>query len=207
MYYKTKVQDFIRVPPSSFEEDTEQAVVQEIKKKFNGYINPNLGFVIDVSEVNKVGQGVILPGDGSAHYNVEFTLLTFKPEMQEIIIGKITNVADFGAFINIGPVEGMIHISQTMNDFVSFSKDGVLLGKNSKHTLKAGDVCKARIIAVSYKDLQNPKIGLTMRQPGLGKIDWIKEDKAKRESENKKVAKKEEGKSKEGKAKTGKGKK
>ena len=176
MYYKTKVIDFIRVPPASFAEDTKVSVVQEIKKKFNGYINQDIGFVIDVSEVNNVGDGMILPGDGSAHYNVEFTLLTFKPELQEIVLGKITNVADFGAFINIGSVEGMIHISQTMNDFVSFSKDGVLLGKNTKHSLKVGDVCKARIIAVSYKDLSNPKIGLTMRQQGLGKDDWIEEE-------------------------------
>jgi len=192
MYYKTRVQDFIRVPPSSFEDSTDSAVIREIKKKYNGYIKPELGFVIDISEVNKIGQGIILPGDGSAHYNVEFTLLTFKPEMQEIVLGKITNVADFGAFINIGPIEGMIHISQTMNDFVSFSKDGVLLGKNSKHTLKSGDVCKARIIAVSYKDLQNPKIGLTMRQPGLGKEEWIEEDiktPEKTEKEDKKGAK------------------
>ncbi|GIU70177.1 MAG: DNA-directed RNA polymerase [Candidatus Woesearchaeota archaeon] len=186
MYYKTKVQDFIRVPPSSFEEDTEQAITQEIKKKYNGYIHPEMGFVIDVSEINNIGEGIILPGDGSAHYKVEFTLLTFKPEMQEIVIGKITNVADFGAFMNIGPVEGMIHISQTMNDFVSFSKDGVLLGKNTKHTLKSGDICKARIIAVSYKDLQNPKIGLTMRQPGLGKEEWILEETKSPEKEDKK---------------------
>ncbi|MEM4638154.1 MAG: DNA-directed RNA polymerase [Candidatus Woesearchaeota archaeon] len=176
MFYKTKIQDYIRVPPSSFGMDTKEAIVQEIKRKFNGYINPDIGFVIDVSDINSVGQGIILPGDGSVHYTVEFTLLTFKPEMQEIVIGKITNIADFGAFINIGPVEGMIHISQTMNDFVSFSKDGVLLGKNTKHTLKVGDICKARIIAVSYKDLQNPKIGLTMRQPGLGKEEWIEEE-------------------------------
>src|SRR3989339_400549 len=176
MYYKTKVIDFIRVPPASFAEGTKVSVVQEIKKKFNGYINQDIGFVIDVSEVNNVGDGMILSGDGSAHYNVEFTLLTFKPEMQEIVHGKITNVADFGAFINIGAVEGMIHISQTMNDFVSFSKDGVLLGKNTKRSLKVGDICKARIIAVSYKDLSNPKIGLTMRQQGLGKDDWIEEE-------------------------------
>ena len=191
MYYKTKVKDYIRVPPAGFSDDTKQAVVTEIKKKYNGYISPDIGFVIDVSQVNEVGQGIILPGDGSAHYSVEFTLLTFKPEMQEIISGKITNVADFGAFINIGPVEGMIHISQTMNDFVSFSKDGVLLGKNSKHTLKAGDVCKARIIAVSYKDLSNPKIGLTMRQPGLGKDEWVEEENSPKETakEEKKGAK------------------
>jgi DNA-directed RNA polymerase subunit E' len=176
MYYKTKIQDYVRVPPVSFESDTKLSVVQEIKKKYNGFISQDVGFVIDVCEVNTVGQGIILAGDGSAHYHVEFTLLTFKPELQEIILGKITNVADFGAFINIGPVEGMIHISQTMNDFVSFGKDGVLLGKNSKHSLKIGDVCRARIIAVSYKDISNPKIGLTMRQPGLGKEEWMEEE-------------------------------
>lgn len=191
MYYKTKIKDYIRVPPASFENDTKLAVVHEIKKKYNGFISQDIGFVIDVCDVNSVGQGIVLPGDGSAHYNVEFTMITFKPEMQEIVYGKITNVADFGAFINIGPVEGMIHISQTMNDFVSFGKDGVLLGKNSKHSLKVGDICKARIIAVSYKDISNPKIGLTMRQAGLGKDEWIEEEskEVKEPKEDKKGAK------------------
>jgi DNA-directed RNA polymerase subunit E' len=70
----------------------------------------------------------------------------------------------------------MIHISQTMNDYVSFSKDKVLQGKDNKRNLKVGDKCRARIIAVSYKDVANPKLGLTMRQPGLGKDEWIEPD-------------------------------
>jgi len=172
MYYKTRIKDYIRLPPVSFSDDINLSITQEIKKKYNGFISQDIGFVIDVSEINAVGKGVVLPGDGSAHYQVEFTLITFKPELQEIVMGKVTNVADFGAFINIGPIEGMIHISQTMNDFVSFGKDGVLSGKNTKQSLKVGDICRARIIAVSYKDISNPKIGLTMRQPGLGRDDW-----------------------------------
>ena len=70
----------------------------------------------------------------------------------------------------------MIHISQSMDDFVSFGKDKVLLGKESKRALKVSDLCRARIIAVSYKDISNPKLGLTMRQAGLGRLDWIDED-------------------------------
>ena len=151
MYYKTKVKDYIRLPPTAFGEDIEGSLISEIKKKFNGYISPEMGFVVDVSHVDTVGHGIILPGDGSAHYSVEFTLITFKPEMQEIVLGKVTNVADFGAFLNIGPLEGMIHISQTMNDFVSFGKDGVLLGKNTKRTLKIGDICRAKIIETTKK--------------------------------------------------------
>ena len=73
----------------------------------------------------------------------------------------------------------MIHISQTMEDYVSFSKTNALLGKTTKRSLKPGDLCVARIIALSHKG-NDPKIGLTMRQPGLGKIEWIKEDSTKK---------------------------
>jgi DNA-directed RNA polymerase subunit E' len=72
----------------------------------------------------------------------------------------------------------MIHISQTMDDFVSYSDTGVLTGKDGKKVLAQGDKCVARIVAISYKG-EEPKIGLTMRQPGLGKLDWVKEEKIK----------------------------
>ena len=128
----------------------------------------------------------MIPGDGAPFFDAEFELLTYKPEMQEIILGRIKDITDFGAFINIGPIDGMIHVSQTMDDFVSFGKDGVLNGKDSKRSLKAGDKCRARIIAVSFKDSANPKLGLTMRQPMLGKLEWIEEDKNKKKPKEEK---------------------
>jgi len=85
----------------------------------------------------------------------------------------------------------MIHISQTMDDFVSFSKANSLSGKSSKRILKQGDLCLARIVALSHKGGEL-KIGLTMRQPGLGKIDWIKEDSIKKQKEEEKALKAEE---------------
>ena len=90
--------------------------------------------------------------------------------------GRIKDIADFGAFISLGPIEGMIHVSQTMNDYVSFGKDKVLQGKETKRSLKVGDLCRARIIAYSFKDITNPKLGLTMRQPRLGKLEWLEEE-------------------------------
>ena len=43
-----------------------------------------------------------------------------------------------------------------------------------------GDLVRARIVAVSLKSLQTAKIGLTMRQPGLGKLEWLKEESEKK---------------------------
>tara|TARA_Y100000310_G_scaffold324130_2_gene385609 strand:- start:210 stop:758 length:549 start_codon:yes stop_codon:yes gene_type:complete len=177
MFYKVKVKDHIRIPPDLFDLNLNEAIVKRIKHKYEGFISKEMGIVIDVTDVKDVGEGIIIPGDGASYYNSEFELVTFKPEMQEIVFGRIKDIADFGAFINIGPIDGMIHVSQTMDDFVSFSKEKVLTGKESNRSLKIGDNCKARIIAVSFKDITNPKLGLTMRQGGLGKLEWASEAK------------------------------
>jgi DNA-directed RNA polymerase subunit E' len=176
MFYKVKVKDFIRVPPSMFDKTKKVAVLENIKTTYDNFISKELGFVINVLDVGEITEGVIVPGDGAGFYETEFELLTFKPELNELVYGKIKDITDFGAFMDLGGTEGMVHISQSMDDFVSFSKDKVLQGKKSSQSLKVGDKCKARIIAVSYKDMNNPKIGLSMRQEGLGKLEWLEEE-------------------------------
>jgi len=178
MFYLIDIKDHIRVPPNMFDLPVDEAITKRIRKKYEGYIDKDIGIAIDVPQVDDIGEGVIIPGDGAAYYETKFKLITFKPELQEVVAGKIKDIADFGAFLTIGPTEGMIHISQTMDDFVSFSKDKTLAGKESKKTLKVNDQCRARIIAVSYKQVSNPKIGLTMRQPHLGRLDWVNEEPA-----------------------------
>jgi len=194
MFYRVEVNDHIRVPPRFFEHDVNIAVLKAVKQKYDGLIDPNLGVVIDVTNVKEIGDGIIIPGDGASYYDTTFELLTFQPELQEVCEGKIKDIADFGAFITLGPIDGMIHISQTMDDFVTFSKDKQLSGRDSKRSLKVGDQCRARLIAVSFKDVTNPKIGLTMRQPGLGKLEWIaaEEAPAAAEPEDKKKKEKKE---------------
>ncbi|MCR4313236.1 MAG: DNA-directed RNA polymerase [Candidatus Roizmanbacteria bacterium] len=189
MFYTVKVKDFIRVPPSMFDRTKKKAVLENIKTTYENFVSKELGFVINVIDIGEVKEGVIVPGDGAGYYEADFELLTFKPELNELVFGVVRDITDFGAFIDLGGVEGMVHISQSMDDYVSFSKDKVLLGKKTNQSLKVGDKCRARIIALSYKDLNNPKIGLSMRQEGLGKIEWLEQQ---REEKKAKAAPKEE---------------
>jgi DNA-directed RNA polymerase subunit E' len=189
MFYKIQVNDHVRVPPNLFGMDAEESILEVLKKNYDGFLSKDVGVVIGVSALSKVGEGVIIPGDGSHYYDCDFELLAFRPELQELVYGNIKDIADFGAFINLGIVDGMVHIGQTMDDFVSFGSDKALTGKESKRSLKVGDKCIARIIAVSFKDVANPKIGLTMRQPGLGKLEWVEEDMTKSEDKEEKEKK------------------
>jgi len=191
MFYITEVEDYVRVEPKLFGIPTKESVESQLKETYANHYNKELGKVVAVLEVIGVGKGILIPGDGAAYYNSKFKLLTWKPELQELVYGIIAEITNFGAFINMGSMRGMIHISQTMDDYVSFSKANSLLGKSSKRSLKAGDLCLARVVSISHKG-EEPKIGLTMRQPGLGKIEWIKEDKVKKEKAVKKLLKAEE---------------
>jgi DNA-directed RNA polymerase subunit E' len=191
MFYITEVEDYVRVEPKLFGLPTIEAVDKQLKETYEDYYDKELGNVVEIIEIINVGEGVIIPGDGAAYYNSTFKLLTWKPQLQELVYGIISEITNFGAFIDMGIMKGMIHISQTMDDYVSFSKANSLLGKSTKRNLKTGDLCMARVVAISHRG-NEPKIGLTMRQPGLGKLDWIKEDQIKKQKEEQKIVKAEE---------------
>ncbi len=188
MFYITEVEDHVRVEPKLFGLSTRDAVENQLKETYKDYYERDLGKVITVVEVMEIGDGIIIPGDGAVYYASRFKLLVWKPELQELVYGSIAEITNFGAFIDLGVMRGMIHISQTMNDYVTFSKTDSLTGKVSKRALKSGDLCLARIVAISHKG-GAPKIGITMRQPGLGKLEWIKEDNAKKDRDAKRAAK------------------
>lgn len=178
MFYILEVKDHVRVEPELFDMPVKESIAKQLEKKYREHIDREFGAIITVLDVSDVGEGILIPGDAAAYYESTFKLLVFRPELQELVYGQISQITNFGAFIEMGAIEGMLHISQTMEDFVSFSKTNSLIGKNTKRSVKKGDLCLARIVAVSFKTIP-PKIGLTMRQPGLGKLDWISEDKKK----------------------------
>jgi len=188
MFYLTEIQDYVRVDPTLFGLDTSESIARQLEITYSEFYDKDIGKVISIVEVLEIGEGIIIPGDGAAYYKCIFKVLVWKPELQELVYGTVEEITNFGAFINMGVMRGMIHISQTMDDFVSFSDAGSLQGKSSGRVLKQNDLCLARIVAISHKG-DEPKIGLTMRQPGLGKLEWVKEDKAKKEAVAKKAIK------------------
>ncbi|MBS3099011.1 DNA-directed RNA polymerase [Candidatus Pacearchaeota archaeon] len=204
MFYILDVEDHVRVEPRHFGLPTHEAIEKQLNEDFKDSISKEFGYVISVLEVGEIDDGVIISGDGAAYYNSKFKLLAWRPELHEMVYGTVSEITNFGAFMQVGPARGMIHISQTMEDYVSLSKTGTLSGKSSRRSLGKNDDCVARVVAISYK-AGTPKIGMTMRQPGLGRLQWLDEDKKKKESDSKKAVKKTDkeakGKSKGGKKK------
>jgi DNA-directed RNA polymerase subunit E' len=197
MYYKVKVNDTIRIPPNKFSEDLDEVVTQIVQTTFEGTMRKEYGVIVVVDNIEPVGPGIVIHGDGAMYQKVAFDALTFKPELQEVIDAIVCEIVEFGAFCHIGPLDALVHMSQIMNDYVEVdSESEVIVGKEKKLTLKKGDVVRARVVAVSLNELsaRESKIGLTMRQPSLGSHEWIypsvEEVKEKKQEKEKKKGKK-----------------
>lgn len=182
MYKKVKLADRVRVPPQELKGEVKDAVKATIKNDYEGKLEKGVGLLLALLDIENVGEGTIVPGDGAVYYKTTFNMLAWEPVMHEVLEGEVSEIAEFGAFIRIGPIDGLVHISQVMDDYVSYSKSGALIGKESGRSLKKGDRVRAKIVAISLKSLETAKIGMTMRQPGLGKGDWLEKE---REEEKK----------------------
>jgi DNA-directed RNA polymerase subunit E' len=193
MFKLITLQDTIRIPPETFGNPLEKVGREQVKQKYEGVVDEELGYVIAVTTIEVSPIGKIIPGDGATYHKVSFSLLTFYPIIQEVVEGDVVEIADFGAFVRIGPVDALLHVSQLMDDYISYDeKQGVLLGKETKRKLTASDQVRVRITAVSLgRAGSSGKIGVTARQPFLGKLEWLKETAeapAKKQAESKEKA-------------------
>ena len=183
MYLVSKIEDTVRIPPSRFEDTLNDVAVEILNESYVGKIDKKLGLMVTVKEIEEIGTGKVIMGDGAAYHDVLFTALFFKPELHEIVEGEVIEITEFGAFIRIGPMDGLVHVSQVTDDYINYDgKRGALIGKESKKSLEEGNKVRARIVALSLKgkSSKETKIGLTMRQPGLGRFEWIDEEKNKK---------------------------
>jgi DNA-directed RNA polymerase subunit E' len=120
MFNVMDIEDSIRIPPTKFGIPLEDVAREELKKKYEGAVDNELGYVIAVTEIKISPIGKIIPGDGATYHKVLFSLLTFYPQIKEIVEGEVVEIADFGVFLRVGPVDALIHVSQLMDDFISY---------------------------------------------------------------------------------------
>jgi len=174
MYKRLTIEDSVRVPPEYFGEDVEESVKQGLNTEVAGKIFEDIGVVVTIEEVQNVEGGDIKPEDAGVHYDVEYSALVFDPELHEAVIGEVVDVTSFGAFIRIGPFDGLCHVSQVMDEYVNLDEENnMLVSEENQFSIQIGDQVTARIIAVSLGKQESNKLNLTMRQPGLGKQEWV----------------------------------
>ena len=82
----------------------------------------------------------------------------------DTVKGTVTGVVDFGAFVNVSGIEGLIHISEISWDRV----------ENPEKYVKVGDIVEAKIIAID-KDRLSLSLKQLQPDPWLSEVEKYKE--------------------------------
>jgi small subunit ribosomal protein S1 len=72
-------------------------------------------------------------------------------EVGQVREGKVSNIVDFGAFIDLGGIDGLVHVSDMSYSHVDKPKD----------VLKAGQAVSVKVLKI---DLENQRISLGLKQ-------------------------------------------
>ena len=121
-----------------------------------------------VIEVDRVRHRLILSERSALQETRETIKDRLLDELQdgEIKIGRVTSLADFGAFVNIDGADGLVHLSE-----ISWERI-----EHPAEVLKVGQEVKVKVIAV---DQERKRIGLSIRQllpdPWVVKVSRLKE--------------------------------
>ncbi len=84
----------------------------------------------------------------------------------DVRTGRVTSVADFGAFVNIDGADGLVHLSEISWERINHPSE----------VLKVGQEVDVKVISIDY---ERKRIGLSIRQllpdPWLKQVDYLKE--------------------------------
>jgi len=179
MYHKLMLEDKVRVPPLRLGEKLEKVILDVLQEQLEGSIDKEIGIFICVTKVQDVGEGELVPGDGGVYYDVKFEALVLRLALQEVIEGVVVETTSFGAFVSLGPIDAMLHVSQISDEYINYDeKNARLICQESKRFIGVGDVVRVRVVTLSLNEREprDSKIGLTMRQVGLGTALWLEEE-------------------------------
>ncbi|MFH0713826.1 MAG: DNA-directed RNA polymerase [Candidatus Micrarchaeota archaeon] len=165
MYRLVTFKEVVRIPPSYFGKKVSFGALDLLREQYERTVSKQHGIIVSLHNARVMSKGKVIHGDGAVFCDVEFDALVFTPVVNEVVEGRVSEIVEFGAFVRLGPIDGLVHVSQVANDYFSYDKrTGSLVGKNSKKTVKKGELMRGKIATVSLKDtIPNSKIALTMR--------------------------------------------
>lgn len=126
----------------------------EILQRLNSLLKINLR--VRVIDVDQKENKLIFSEKAAAREDMQEQL--GKLAVGDVVKGTITGIVDFGAFVNVNGIEGLVHISEISWDRV----------ENPSDYVKTGDIVEARVIAIDKE-----RLNLSIKQ--LQEDPWVQE--------------------------------
>jgi len=141
-----------------------------------------VGLCIGLHDIQRLGDALVYPGDGSAHVKVTFRVVVFRPFVGEVIEGKILSSTPQGIKVTIGFFEDIL-IAPDMLPIPSFFEEVWIWKYQDKHLMQmeTGHAIRFRVESVQFNNADPPPTVISDKEK-KGKIDVNDQIKEKEEA-------------------------
>ncbi|XP_060573269.1 DNA-directed RNA polymerase III subunit RPC8-like [Ruditapes philippinarum] len=200
MFVLVEMKDTVRIQPWLFKLDPNEAIINELNKKFANKVVHNVGLCIALWDIQKMEESFIFPGDGAHHTIVQFRYVVFRPFVDEILLGKIKSCSKEGVCVSMGFFDDILIPADSMQDPTRFDENEQLWAweyqmEDGKHDLfmDIGEEIRFRVVDNTFVDTtpvgpenvskdsdvtehevkKSPyTITASTSEPGLGLLSW-----------------------------------
>merc|ERR1712098_402867 len=198
MFILSELRSLVRLLPRGFDKSLEEQLSDELNKKLANKVLLNVGLCLSLYDILEVGESFIFPGDGSSHTRVKFRMLVFRPDLEEVLVGKIKSCSKEGVQVSLEffddiliPAESLQHPSrfdetesvwvweyppegEEHHDLFMDPGEQVRIRVVSEQFVDTGPT-KPKVTEAEQKDeVKTPPYSLvaTINEPGLGLLSW-----------------------------------
>jgi len=172
MYFLVKKKIRVPVRPSEIRPDVDmdEIILRILRNELEGSVQERFGYIVAVIDAKADDIGDILYGSPNVYFNVQTTLLVYRPLEGEITEGEIVDVTQQAIYVNLGCIDAFLPVHNLWNDRFRFdATEKTLRGTKTKITIQKGDLIRAKITETKYRvpEIVGPLVRGTIVKPAV----------------------------------------
>merc|ERR1712227_267472 len=161
MGFLSELKSLVRLFPRGFNKSLEDQVTDELNRKLANKVLLNVGLCLSLYDILEIGDSFIFPGDGSSHTRVRFRMLVFRPEIEEVLVGKIKNCSKEGVQVSLEFFDDILIPSDSLQHPARYDdSESVWIweypledGEHHDLFMDAGEQIRFKVVSESFVDV------------------------------------------------------
>ena len=171
MFFEVELHDTIRLKPTYLSAGTKTTIEKQLKSNSEGQFKQGCGIILRVTQISKIGDGMVSCRTGCASYDITYKAIVFRPCNGQVVDAKISNITSQGIWANAGLLDIFVP-QRSLPDGYNFdynSQNFVNDSEGKRFSLE--DKIRVRIVtATPHKDQMHISATATIKDPYLGDL-------------------------------------
>ncbi|KAJ1855241.1 DNA-directed RNA polymerase II subunit [Coemansia sp. RSA 1822] len=170
MFFHKKLTHTITLHPSFLGPRMREFVTKRLYKDVEGTCTGRYGYIVAVVAILDIQTGKIIPGHGSAEFEVKYSAILFKPFKNEVLDGVVESVNKLGFVTNAGPFQIFVSGSYIPSDMKLDMNTNPPSFHSDDQKIEKGTLVRIKIIGTLIDATKITAIG-TIKEDYLGVIE------------------------------------